>query len=525
MKKTLFLLLLISNVLNAQLISNEEWALSAQGTSSSWMKSMEKNSNGDILSVGEFRRGNLSLGNVTYPELNQGPSTFVMLQNSNGNVSWIHASIHGAMDAVFLPGGNIMVLTSDSLHILNSTTGITMQSQSIVSTGAINFSGLSLLQNGNLLITGESFAPTFSLAAQTVNAPSSFVFAVQINSNFQIISQWILPYSGSPWGSQLQIAVQNNGVIMALNADAADRNVLMNNYALDPIEASADYLTLIVNWDLNTTSSIQHVLSSSDAGFDLQDLQVNDNNDYCLTANVYDRSGTGVFGFNYAGQTLTNGINRFIPLIVENGTILDAPAVGTDLLYHSVKYNDQGKIWFYTSASLAEINGMSVVSLNDTSISGSVYTETHFVETNFSNQISGFGNAGYAFHESIGEALVLESGFLVGGITINTSNDPFDEGKFLLRNVSLSTATSITQLEQNENYILFPNPSIHSFSIEGVNSDVSISIYDFQGKLLNEIPSWRNSDNRFGSELSAGCYLIQIKNQENVVTMKWIKNE
>ena len=71
---------------------------------------------------------------------------------------------------------------------------------------------------------------------------------------------------------------------------------------------------------------------------------------------------------------------------------------------------------------------------------------------------------------------------------------------------------------------VYPNPVNDMIFVSGVNAKSVITIRDFSGKVINSI----NGVNAMGgvnvSNLKTGAYLIEMTNNNNVQTAKFIKN-
>lgn len=82
--------------------------------------------------------------------------------------------------------------------------------------------------------------------------------------------------------------------------------------------------------------------------------------------------------------------------------------------------------------------------------------------------------------------------------------------------------TSITEISQNEYVNIYPNPATDNITIAGIKEIESITIYDITGQLLyteNEV-----TNNEVSTEsLIPGIYYIEVKNGNNIITQKFIK--
>ena len=100
------------------------------------------------------------------------------------------------------------------------------------------------------------------------------------------------------------------------------------------------------------------------------------------------------------------------------------------------------------------------------------------------------------------------------------SNIPICEiYSFLISSIdtTCNEMTSISNIEQNQNLIVFPNPSEGKFEIkitESISSQIEMSIYNYSGKMIfnqtfsnsNEVLSYKSFPN-----LSTGNYLFIFK--------------
>ena len=67
---------------------------------------------------------------------------------------------------------------------------------------------------------------------------------------------------------------------------------------------------------------------------------------------------------------------------------------------------------------------------------------------------------------------------------------------------------------------IYPNPTTNYLFIEGNENPISISIYNLLGV---EVISTKNTDKVDVSELHSGMYFIEINNDNEVLTRKFIK--
>jgi len=93
-------------------------------------------------------------------------------------------------------------------------------------------------------------------------------------------------------------------------------------------------------------------------------------------------------------------------------------------------------------------------------------------------------------------------------------------GKELFRYINPSL--SVTDLELNQTFSIFPNPTNNSFSIESTSTITELSIHDIQGKLIKRFSV---NQERYNIEnLTSGLYFLKIRSNLGEVTKKLIKN-
>ncbi|HPF94703.1 MAG TPA: GEVED domain-containing protein, partial [Tenuifilaceae bacterium] len=80
-------------------------------------------------------------------------------------------------------------------------------------------------------------------------------------------------------------------------------------------------------------------------------------------------------------------------------------------------------------------------------------------------------------------------------------------------------------LEGNEMYTLYPNPANNSINVnlKGIRGDVSMRIYDIQGRLVKEMQLLNLDTNVDISELASGVYIISVDEEKMPLTKRFIK--
>jgi hypothetical protein len=81
----------------------------------------------------------------------------------------------------------------------------------------------------------------------------------------------------------------------------------------------------------------------------------------------------------------------------------------------------------------------------------------------------------------------------------------------------------------NYNVILYPNPSVSTFSLNLVSdsdADVEISVFDLQGRNIENKTISKDNLNSIalGANLPSGIYNVIVKQGENIKSQRLIKN-
>ena len=105
-------------------------------------------------------------------------------------------------------------------------------------------------------------------------------------------------------------------------------------------------------------------------------------------------------------------------------------------------------------------------------------------------------------------------------ITYDVSDANDNAAAEVIRTVNVESSLSI---EENINYKLkvYPNPVDDKLTIQGLQKEVKVSIYNVLGKLVLSKTTLSEID---VYNLKSGIYIIKFENNQKVVTRRFIKN-
>ncbi|WP_296637852.1 T9SS type A sorting domain-containing protein, partial [Polaribacter sp.] len=105
-------------------------------------------------------------------------------------------------------------------------------------------------------------------------------------------------------------------------------------------------------------------------------------------------------------------------------------------------------------------------------------------------------------------------------VTYDVSDANNNNAVQVIRTVNVESSLSI---EENTNYKLkvYPNPVDGKLTIQGLQKEVKVSIYNVLGKLVLSKTTLSEID---VYNLKSGIYIIKFENNQKVVTRRFIKN-
>jgi hypothetical protein len=89
--------------------------------------------------------------------------------------------------------------------------------------------------------------------------------------------------------------------------------------------------------------------------------------------------------------------------------------------------------------------------------------------------------------------------------------------------IPVSSNIGIDELNDNSDYLLYPNPTNCWLTIESPSPDYSFTVYSLEGKIMVNKVLHEKMNNIDLSNLNNGVYIIKLENSKNVIIKKLIK--
>jgi len=235
-------------------------------------------------------------------------------------------------------------------------------------------------------------------------------------------------------------------------------------------------------------------------------------------------------------ELTSNGLaNIFIWKLDTDGNFIAVQHIGNSSwsqIYGSAK-NAQGDIYFigeyHETLDFNFSNGGHV--MTSTGQAFDMFVLKYNQNDSFGGAISVGGEnliTGTGIHITNSGTILVTGGFYAEAITFGTGEDAitldiigeFDAFIFSFSDASLSIED--THLENNIQY--FPNPVIHTLTIDSKNKIQKIAIYDMLGKLVMEFSNFSKERIELDfSSLSSGIYHVLLKGDNSVWPVKILK--
>jgi hypothetical protein len=494
---------------------------------------------GNVYVTGYFYYNSITFGGYTLNNIHSsGSDVFLVKYNANGDVLWAK-NIGGNFDDYGKSictdiNGNVYVtgnfrsdsLVFDSDTLINTSTGLVdiflakydsngnfIWAKSFGGNSTDQSSSITIDENSNLYMTGYFYSDTLVFGNDTLYNGGYSTFIVKYDSNGYIF--WA---KCSKSASAYSIIADNNGHIY-ITGDFAGSYVIFENDTLFNSSGS-NYDFFLVKYD-----SIGNVLwakSEGGSGHEVGNSVTTDG-----LGNIIITGEFSSDSITFDSYLLNNfGLNDiFIVKYNSIGNVLGATTAGgiKDDYSNHISSDAFGSFYLtgYFESDTLVIDGTTLVNNGIDNIFLAKFNSNcniiwaRSVEGNlydYSNSITNdsIGNV-YITGSFNSSSIVFENDTL-----INNGHPNFFISK-------LGYATSINELNNVIESIIFPNPSSQVLNIKTIpNSE--IYIYNIEGKLVKSAFANCNLTIINISFLSKGIYLIKVKTDKGITINKFIKS-
>jgi uncharacterized delta-60 repeat protein len=161
-----------------------------------------------------------------------------------------------------------------------------------------------------------------------------------------------------------------------------------------------------------------------------------------------------------------------------------------------------------------------IIIVGETSSNACILRLTQFgqIDSTFNN--TGINHFGNSTGETFNNVLLMNPSKIVAGGYAHDSSGIFQFSAVAFNSILFSGINSM--VNYFEDFKIYPNPSNHLLNFSNFNSNYSISLFDFTGKLISNFNL--SSDQHLDiSTLANGIYFIQVQSANKSQTLKFIK--
>lgn len=161
-----------------------------------------------------------------------------------------------------------------------------------------------------------------------------------------------------------------------------------------------------------------------------------------------------------------------------------------------------------------------IIIVGETSSNACILRLTQFgqIDSTFNN--TGINHFGNSTGETFNNVLLMNPSKIIAGGYAHDSTGIFQISAVAFNSILFSGINSIE--DYFEDFKIYPNPSCQLINFSNFNSNYSVSLFDFTGKLISNFNS--NIDYQLDiSTLKNGIYFIQVKSLKKSQTFKFIK--
>jgi hypothetical protein len=390
------------------------------------------------------------------------------------------------------------------LFKINSS-GVILWEKTYGGSASETISSMAKLDNG-FVLCGSSQSPISGDKTEACRGSSDY-WIVNIDANGIII--WNKTIGGNSVDNGNDVIVDNNSIYFVGSSNS--------NTSYEKTEDSyglSDYW--IVKLDVNGNVVWDKIVGGSNLDYGYNAL-IKDNYIYICGNSMSDISGNKMSASN--GQD-----DIWVVKLDTNGIIMWDNTFGGNLGDYSLSILELSSTRILIAGSSeSDISG-------DISETGNGGRDFWFFSINNQGDMVEQKKIGGSSFDMITSVIQLNNSnlLLLGDSGSNISGDKTENGygfaDFWL--VKVSSTMDIVTNESTSNLTIFPNPNSGMYTLFGLDNYSIISIYDLQGKLINEIRTTTESEIKINhaNNLEKGIYLISIKNEMETTVLKYVVN-
>jgi len=529
---TIGFLLLASG--NAQNLTNPSWTSAAGGSADSRIKKITQFDDGSVITMGSFRRGDISFGSLSLTENPLLDNHFIVKLNAQGQTEWLKGDFTTTYDILTDINGDVVVPSGDTLYKLSGIDGSLIWKVNVepVNGTYLRIYQVEELSGGEILIAGEGYSEDinsngFSLDRSTAG---HYLFTAKCDGNGIFNRITAIDFNNMPMLNEMYLRKgSDNGYYLSFKADELANNTLYYNVNVENPLPTNPSRTALVAYNEYGNATWAMTFKGDSANALIKEIQFNENNgELLVSGNSY-----GAYG-NYAPFTVNTSSS-----VIEStcsGTSFQAFSLVIDTVSKTVvsqyenafgcqgsslnlgfrNYNNNRYSLIQYQQNLT-INSNNLVANTDTSADQQLFFSTALVKYDINGNIlsateteNKFGNSFGDLHIST-NGDVITAGLYVDHLAIDGSIPHAIISKYA------NTTTMITELTNLPQVNVYPNPSSGDFSLETSEAILSVEIYSTDGRMILANVGESNLMHLDLSSQPAGIYLVKTRTISSIL--------
>ncbi len=519
---------------------NWSWAKRAGGTSSDGGYSTTTDASGNVFVVGGFNSSTIAFGSATLTNIG-GSDMYIAKYDNSGNILWAKSGGGSTNDwansVATDTSGNIYVagyfasptITFDTTTLTNAGSGnifiVKYDPSGIVlwakSAGGTNYSdeavSVTTDANSNSYVTGYFNSPSITFGTTTLtNTGNTDMFIVKYNFSGNAI--WAKKAGSIGSDGAHSVTADNLGNIYVVGGFTSPSIVFATATLTNVVTTGVSPDIFLVKYD----TSGNELWAKRAGGNDFDNGQSVSSDD---SGNVYVVGGFNSYSIIFGTTTLTNisSYDMFIAKYDNGGNALWAKSAGgtgglnTYEGAYSVVVNASGV--YVTGGFLSgTLNFTSATVTNVSPGTNDIFLVKYNSSGNtlWAKRAGGTGNDDGSSVTSDPSGYIYVAGFFDSGNVIfgsSTLTNAFPSAgnyDMFIAKLDKSTTSGIETFSNQNNFILYPNPTNGNFTIQSPERFSILEITNFLGEKVYETISMKGANN---NTLQSGKQIIDLSTQ------------